>query len=231
MIQFLTDLLNKKPVILQLLRFIAIGALNTAIDFVILNLLTESLHIQEGARLGFINIVGTTAAIIQSYYWNKYWAFASGVISSVFKQFALVVVVGALGFFAFLAAILPSLSVLLASRGLPAVTGAGSLYFALVLIVFLLAQIVIGSNIGFRAQDGGQMTTQTGATSEFGKFIGVSIVGVIINSIVLTILVAVILHTYPSVTESLAKNLAKFIAVFVALTWNFIGYKFFVFRR
>ncbi len=225
MFNLLNNFLQRKPVVFQLFRFVAIGAINTAIDFVILNFLTEYFHIESGPRLALINVVGTTAAIVQSYYWNKHWAFAVNTVSSLFKQFVFVILVGALGFFAFLGAVLPSLSSTFAKYNIPLSAPATPFYFGMVLLVFLLLQIIIAANIGF-----GNSATNA-PTTEFGKFVGVSVIGVVLNSAVLTLLVTVILKTSPDFSAGLAKNIAKLVAVFVVLTWNFLGYKFFVFKR
>ncbi len=210
--------------VFQLFRFVAIGAINTAVDFVILNFLSEAFRIESGAKLALINVVGTTVAIVQSYFWNKYWAFAVDTVSSFLKQFVFVILVGTLGFFAFLGAVLPSISGLLAKYNIPVTAPATPFYFGMVLMVFLLLQIILAVNIGFGK-------SSNAPTTEFGKFLGVSIIGVVLNSIVLTALVAVILHLHTEVSASLAKNISKLIAVFVVLTWNFLGYKFFVFKR
>lgn len=221
----LSELLARKPVILQLLRFACIGALNTAIDFVILNLLTHHFGIEGGSGLAYINVVGVTAAIVQSYYWNKYWAFAEDAAVSVLRQFVGVLLVGGLGFCAFVAAVLPSVSEALASRGVPAVQ-ASSFYYGLVLLVFLLLQVILAVHIGFHKKE-----DVAGGGAQFGKFILISVIGVVINSVVLTSLAALILHVSPAVAVSFAKNVAKLMAVFVTLSWNFVGYKFFVFKR
>jgi putative flippase GtrA len=84
-------------------------------------------------------------------------------------------------------------------------------------------------NIGFHGNV--EVGASQTATTELGKFIGVSVVGVIINSFVLTIFAGILVSVYPAIAQSLAKNAAKLVAVFVALSWNFIGYKFFVFKR
>lgn len=225
MFNWINNFLQGKPVIFQLFRFVAIGAINTAVDFVILNFLTSSLQIESGVKLAMINVVGTTVAIVQSYYWNKHWAFAVNTVASLFKQFVFVLLVGALGFFAFLGAVLPSLSSFLAKQNIPITVSPTPFYFGMVLLVFLLLQIIIAVNIGF-----GNSGTSA-PTTEFGKFIGVSVIGVVLNSLVLTLMVSVILVASPSFSAGLAKNIAKLIAVFVVLTWNFLGYKFFVFKR
>lgn len=238
----LTALLARKPIILQLLRFACIGALNTAVDFVILNLLTNYLHIDAGSKLlAYVNVVGVTVAIVQSYYWNKYWAFAADSSVSVLKHFFGMVLVGGLGFCTFIAAILPSVTEVLAdpahripvlsslvgihsAHPVSVLTG-GALYYGVVLLLFFLLQIIIGVNIGFHKPSEG------GVSTEFGKFILVSVIGVVINSLVLAGLAAVILHAAPSLAASFVKNVAKLIAVFVSLAWNFVGYKLFVFKR
>jgi putative flippase GtrA len=224
---FLTDLLARKPVILQLLRFACIGALNTALDFLILNLLTDWLGIEQGVGLWLINAVGVVAAIIQSYYWNKHWAFALDTTVSLPRQFIGVILVGSLGTLAFVAAVLPSVSQGLANYGLPALEVSGTLgYYGILLLVFLFLQIVLGANLGFH--NAGQYAS---AATEFGKFTMVSLIGVVINSTVLAVLAGIIINTAPDIGADLAKNIAKFIAVLVSLVWNFIGYKFFVFRK
>lgn len=227
--QQLSEFLARKPVVIQLLRFACIGALNTALDFLILNLITEGLGIQAGFSLAAINVVGVVAAVVQSYYWNKHWTFGDSTTVSLVRQFVSLLLVGGLGFVAFVCAVWPSISELLASRGLgvPVLAG-GVFYYGIVLLLFLLVQIVIGVHLGFRAQPGQPAGS---ATVEFGKFVLVSILGVLINSVVLTVLVAVFTAVDPSLAGGLAKNMAKFIAVFVSLVWNFVGYKFLVFRR
>jgi hypothetical protein len=120
-------------------------------------------------------------------------------------------------------------TVLLANHGIAVSVQPSPLYFGLVLLFFLLIQIVIAVNIGFHGNV--EVGASQTATTELGKFIGVSVVGVIINSFVLTIFAGILVSVYPAIAQSLAKNAAKLVAVFVALSWNFIGYKFFVFKR
>ncbi len=221
----LTALLGRKPIILQLLRFACIGALNTAVDFIILNLLTHYFGVDTGVRLAYLNVVGVTFAIVQSYYWNKYWAFALDATVSVLRQFVGLVLVGGLGFCAFIAAVLPSLSEVFERYGLQPVSGA-TLYYGMVLLVYILFQIIIAVNIGFHKKE-----EINNGRAEFGKFVLVSVMGVAINSLVLTVLATVIVHFFPAIAPALAKNIAKLVAVFATLSWNFVGYKFFVFKR
>lgn len=212
MIQKIETLLASKPVILQLLKFACIGALNTAVDFIILNFLTVSLSITGGWQLAAINTVGVIVAILQSYFWNRSWAFGVDVGVRLWKQFSHLVLVGGLGFLSFVAVLL----------------GAGSnapaSYFGLLLFAFVVIQLAF--IITFHLQ-----RNQQASSLEFEKFVLVSLVGVGINSLILWVGVEVLTGMNLPVAEALVKNIAKFGAVLVSLVWNFIGYKFLVFKR
>src|SRR3989344_8320371 len=59
-------------------KFAAVGFLNTAIDFGLLNLLSSATGITAGLFLGGINIPAVAVALANSYFWNKYWVFKAG---------------------------------------------------------------------------------------------------------------------------------------------------------
>lgn len=59
----------------QFSKFVAVGFLNTAIDFGILNLLSRTLGVSAGFILGGVNVPGFVVAISNSYFWNKLWVF------------------------------------------------------------------------------------------------------------------------------------------------------------
>lgn len=216
MFGLLADLLNKRPIILQLLKFGCIGALNAALDFILLNLLTEAFSIQKGAGLGALNIVSVSAAIIQSYFWNKSWAFVKTGTVSVLTQFTRLVLVGGLGVTAFAA-------VLLGSQ-----LNYGVAYFVWLLCVYIVLQLGVWASVR-----GGSVSTpgQSGTRAEFVGFVVVSVIGAGINSLILTGLVANFGQALPGISEKLFKNIAKIAATIVSLMWNFVGYKFFVFRK
>lgn len=62
----------------QLGKFAAVGFLNTAIDFGLLNLLSQATGITQGLFLGGINVPAAGIAMLNSYFWNKYWVFRGG---------------------------------------------------------------------------------------------------------------------------------------------------------
>ncbi len=212
MLQKIETLLAQKPAILQLLKFACIGALNTAVDFAILNFLTVSLGINSGWQLAVINVAGVVVAILQSYFWNRSWAFGVETGVSLVKQFVHLVLVGGLGFCTVVA--------IIAGAG----TFAPASFFAILLFAFVAVQAAF--IITFHLQKQAPATA-----SEFEKFVLVSLIGVLINSLILWAGVEVIQTLKIPINDGLVKNLAKFAAVFVSLVWNFIGYKFLVFKR
>lgn len=211
----LTQLLATRPVILQILRFGAIGVLNTALDFIILNYLTKSFGIESGLQLGMINVIGFSAAIIQSYIWNKAWAFTAGSASPLQNAWRLISV-GGLGTISFLLVIIGAAA---------AVTNT---YFLFILVVFLVAEILIwyAFALRLRSQDGEHVGKQ------FLEFLIVSIIGLIINSFIVAIVSGWLATPLESLINSdTIKNVAKILATGVSMIWNFLGYKLVVFRK
>jgi putative flippase GtrA len=212
----LQNLLLKRPVILQLLRFMAIGFLNTALDFIILNLISKYFGITAGYRLGGINIIGFSAALIQSYIWNRAWAFGSADQSiDLIRNFWRLIIIGGLGV----------ISILLVIAG--ARVNAAPIYYLIILALFLLIQIIAWMmfNIGKNQQVSGAHTQQ------FVSFIIVSLVGLLINSSLVAITSHYLISLSMLSNADLLKNIAKVLATGVSLVWNFIGYKLLVFKR
>lgn len=63
------------PAFWQVTKFIAVGVLNVAIDFGVLNLISLTTGIVAGAGVGGINVFGFVLALSNSYVWNKWWVF------------------------------------------------------------------------------------------------------------------------------------------------------------
>lgn len=211
----LAQLLHEKPVILQLLKFAAIGTLNTALDFIILNYVTKALGIEAGFELGVLNVISFSAAIIQSYLWNKAWAFSSVTLSPI-KSFIRLVVVGGLGFISFLLVIIGAAYAVVDN------------YFLFILIAFLIAEIIIWYGFGLKliSQQGEHVGKQ------FLEFVVVSIIGLIINSVIVVIASSYLAEPLSNlINEDTIKNVAKILATCVSLVWNFVGYKLIVFKK
>lgn len=137
------------PFMAQLGKFAAVGFLNAAIDFGILNLLSIASGITKGFVLGGVNVPGFAAAVINSYFWNKFWVFKDRDDQSVL--------------------------------------------------------------------------------SDFPTFLAVTMVGLIINSGAVVVITTDIPPLFGA-SESAWLNFAKAAAAAVSLAWNFLGYKFIVFR-
>ena len=205
----ITGLLQRQPVILQLCRFAAIGFLNTALNFVISNLISKFLGVEQGNSLGLISGLGFIMATIQSYYWNKDWAFGQQAMN-LLQNFLRLVWVGLLG-------VLAVIFVLVGSKA------AAPYYFYLgILIVFLLAQFVLWKSYGL------SNATSAEAKNPFLLFFIVSLIGFAIN---VTIVAKFSVAVHLTSSADLNKNLAFIVATCVSLIWNFIGYKLFVFKK
>jgi len=210
------QLINQRPVILQLLRFVAIGILNTSLDFIIFNLLSKSMHIDAGTRLGYINVVGFACATIQSYIWNRYWAF-SGATGGIYKNFVRLVLVGGLGAAAFAAVIIGS-----SLEAMP-------FFYGIILLGLIIAEIILWKTFKL-ASEGGQVDQTHTGTSQFITFVVVSIIGLLINSGLVVVLSTALVNVAGLPTD-LVKNVAKALATGVSLIWNFLGYKLIVFKK
>ena len=62
----------------QFLKFSAVGLMNSAIDFAVLNLLSYITGIYGGPGIAALNAVAFSVAVANSYFWNKSWTFRSG---------------------------------------------------------------------------------------------------------------------------------------------------------
>lgn len=207
-------LLSKYPIIYQVLRFGAIGVINTALDFIVLNFLSKLLGINAGNELGALNVVSFSLAVVQSYYWNKYWTFGSSAISLV-NNVRRLILVGGVG----------SISVLAVLIG--AKFSAAPMVYFVILCAFIIAQLSLW--IAFKLSHGQESSIQQGS-KQFLIFVIVSIIGLLINSILVSVLSTHIPQN-DFINSDLAKNLAKIVATVASLIWNFVGYKLFVFRK
>jgi len=143
---------KKFGVIWQVAKFGLVGALNTLIDLGVLNILILISGTSIGITYSIFKGFSFVVAVINSYFWNKFWTFKK-----------------------------------------------------------------IGSG-------------ETG--KEFVKFLVVSIIGFGINVGIASLIVNVIgsPFTYSGISEQIWANIGAVIATVFAMTWNFIGYKFIVFK-
>lgn len=208
------NLLRARPVVLQLLKFAAIGVINTALDFLLLNLISKYLNISSGTGLGLVNLITFSIATIQSYFWNKAWAFGDSEVG-IFKNFIRLFLIGFLG----------ALGVLLAVVG--ASLSATPIFYLLLLVAFVIAELVLWHLFSL-----GKNFDQAAPSRQFITFFIVSLIGLLINSGVVSV-ASTALQPYAAQlgNADVVKNVAKIGATAVSLIWNFIGYKIVVFKK
>jgi putative flippase GtrA len=139
-------------VIKQVAKFVAVGVLNTAIDFIVLNILMFATDIKTGIGYSVFKGISFIVAVINSYVLNRIWTFKSN---------------------------------------------------------------------------------EKKAGREFAQFFAVSAVGFAINVGVASLVVNVISPHFPvsGISQTIWANIGALAATFCAMVWNFVGYKFFVFKK
>jgi len=91
---FVASLIGKKiPLLWQFGKFAAVGFLNTAIDFGILNFLIAVTGISKGVGIIPMNAASFSIALVNSYFWNKEWVFP-GRKQANFAIFVAVTLIG-----------------------------------------------------------------------------------------------------------------------------------------
>lgn len=199
--------LRQYPIILQLCRFVAIGFLNTGLSFVIANLVSKYFGVVQGGKLGASSGVGFIFATIQSYYWNKYWAFGEQAVD-LLQNFLRLVWVGAVGVLA------------LAFVYLGSQFGAAYYYYVILLAIFIIAQVVLWASY--------RLSANAASSNPVISFFVVSLIGFLINFAIASKFSELV---HLTANGDLNKNLALVAATAVSLIWNFLGYKIIVFKK
>ncbi len=90
-------ILDRLPIIKQFAKFIIVGGINTAIDFLVLNTEMWLTGIHDGFSMIILNSISFSIATINSYFMNKRWTFEDKKKQSEsvkFSQFLIVSVIG-----------------------------------------------------------------------------------------------------------------------------------------
>jgi len=77
----------------QFLKFATVGVSNTLVDIGVLNLLMYLSGIYQGTFIIIFNVISVSLAIINSYFWNKYWTFGAKEEESKAQEFGTFVAV------------------------------------------------------------------------------------------------------------------------------------------
>lgn len=96
---FLAAFIGRKLLIVwQAAKFLLVGALNTFIDLGVLNLLILISGIASGSLYSVFKGISFTIAVINSYFWNKFWTFKRSKTTAPGKEFLQFFIVSVIGF-------------------------------------------------------------------------------------------------------------------------------------
>ena len=97
---YLASLLGKKrPVFYQFGKNFLTGVMNTFIDLGLLNFLMSALNVLEGSYWTLLKTISFSIAAINSYFWNKYWAFEKKETKPSKEEFIKLYIIASIGFF------------------------------------------------------------------------------------------------------------------------------------
>lgn len=96
---YITYLLGKKkPVFFQIGKYAAVGILNTLLDLGILSLEIILSGITSGLYYSIFKSISFLVAVINSYFWNKFWTFNVNKTKKAAKEFLQFLIVSGIGF-------------------------------------------------------------------------------------------------------------------------------------
>lgn len=205
-------LLHYRATIYQFSRFSGIGFLNTALDFVIINVLIAFTGITAGLELSVLKIISFSLAVIHSYFWNRSWAFGGSqdrFVNFLFK-------IGTVG-------LLGVLTIAVSIYGAGQKFGGG--YFVLLALVFFVIEVGLWKGFGLS-----QQASPGPSGGQFSMFITISIIGAGLAATIVWIMTTY-LHPTGISNPRLWANIANAVSTIIVLFWNFVGYKVFVFRK
>lgn len=81
------DVLIKNKLFLQFGKFFIVGILNTGLDFAIFNFLMRITQTYKGTALILFSTIAFSAAVMNSYFLNKYWTFGDQNKTQAPQQF------------------------------------------------------------------------------------------------------------------------------------------------
>jgi len=191
----------------QFIKFLVVGANNTALDFLILNILMKVFNIYKGWSLIFLNSLSFSIAVTNSYFINRFWTFKERADKKI-KNIQIIL----LSIIIFLLVNLKFLQI----------------GFLSIFLICLFISLVIFVNFHIIKSF---LTKENFIenTLKFGKFIFFTLVGIIINNGIVYIFTTFI-HPFFGLSTILWANFSKALATIVTLFWNFTVYKFIIFK-
>lgn len=96
--KLIQKLIQKYPSFIQFVKFAIVGVINTAVDFGVLNLLIFFTKISSGIYYSTFKGISFTAAVLNSYVWNRFWTFKDAQEKNPAAQFGKFIIVSLIGF-------------------------------------------------------------------------------------------------------------------------------------
>jgi len=190
---WLVSLLSRLfPLLLQIAKFVAVGGLNTLLDWGILNTLIFLSGIAAGWWYSIFKSISFIVAVINSYFWNKYWTFQETQTNTDTTR-----------------------------------------------IDRDYTRINTDSQYKSVSSPLQPVSSQPASLKEFARFFVVSLIGFGINIGIASFIVNVVnpinlmrsISSIAVITPERWANIGAFLATIFSLVWNFIGYKFIVFKK
>jgi putative flippase GtrA len=196
-------------------RDILFAAINGLIFGALLPVVLKNMGIELSASKGILIAIAfmvlAPAGVFIGYLLSKY--------ISIFFQIAKFGAVGAANF----AVDIGILNLLIFISGVA--TGPTYTVFKIISFVFAVSNSYLWNKIWtFKKTD----TKETG--KEFGQFIMISVIGLVLNALIASILVIVI-GPLGGIKAKTWASISAAVASICVMAWNFIGYKFWVFKR
>jgi len=192
----------------QFIKFLIAGANNTSIDFLILNILMIVSNIYSGSLVILFNCISFSIAVTNSYLVNRFWAFNQVEVKKIRNvQFFLIPII---------------LLILLNLKFLK-----NNIFLIFLIILFFAIVIFVDSYIVKNYLNKNELSK---SSTEFGKFVFLTLIGMIINSGILYILTSFV-NPFFGLSVVLWANFSKAIATIISLFWNFFSYRTFIFKR
>lgn len=96
--KFFDNLIKKYLTFYQFAKFVIVGIINTAVDFGILNILIFATQTSSGTSFSIFKGISFTAAVLNSYVWNRFWTFKDIQEKNPAAQFGKFILISIIGF-------------------------------------------------------------------------------------------------------------------------------------
>lgn len=165
-------------------------------------------NIYSGSLVILFNCISFSIAVTNSYLINKFWVFNQTEIKKIKNiQFFLIPII---------------LLILLNLKFLK-----NNIFLIFLIIIFFALVIFIDSYIVKNYLSKNELFK---SSTEFGKFVFLTLIGMIINSGILYVLTSFV-NPFFGLSVVLWANFSKAIATIISLFWNFFSYRVLIFKK